>query len=269
VYTRTPGETVHGGPYTIRAVLNPSRVLSNYVITYHTANFTITPATPTVTVSDAGGTYNGSAFPATGTVRGVNGAPTGTLEGVGLSFTYYLGSTSGTNLGPSAPSRPGTYTVVAIFAGSADYNRASAQTTFTIRQPATTVANPPPVIHTTPPVGPVGLPGQITPACGTGAPPVVVSTCGTGTSDTTDPSTVPDPTIGTDTTTDSGQLDYNTYWSLVQSYEQQLENGDALTSPDTTDYSTYWADVAAQQVAEQDVGVTLPSVTQDYNDYCA
>ncbi|MFV8394124.1 beta strand repeat-containing protein, partial [Flavobacterium sp. LB2P6] len=41
-YSRTAGETVLGGPYTISAVLSPAGVLSNYDITYNTALFTIT-----------------------------------------------------------------------------------------------------------------------------------------------------------------------------------------------------------------------------------
>ena len=41
-YSRTAGETVAGGPYTISATLSPAGVLSNYSITYNTASFTIT-----------------------------------------------------------------------------------------------------------------------------------------------------------------------------------------------------------------------------------
>jgi hypothetical protein len=45
-YSRAAGETVAGGPYTISATLAPAGVLGNYDITYNTASFTITPATP-------------------------------------------------------------------------------------------------------------------------------------------------------------------------------------------------------------------------------
>jgi hypothetical protein len=48
-FSRTAGETVAGGPYTIGAVLSPTAVLSNYNITYNTAPFTITKAAPVVT----------------------------------------------------------------------------------------------------------------------------------------------------------------------------------------------------------------------------
>jgi hypothetical protein len=40
-YSRTAGETVAGGPYSITAVLSPAAVLNNYTITYNTAAFTI------------------------------------------------------------------------------------------------------------------------------------------------------------------------------------------------------------------------------------
>jgi hypothetical protein len=40
-YSRTPGETIEGSPYTISAVLSPAGVLSNYTITYNTAYFYI------------------------------------------------------------------------------------------------------------------------------------------------------------------------------------------------------------------------------------
>ncbi len=103
----------------------------------------VAQATPTVTVSDAGGTYNGSAFAATdavaGVVSGVDTTPAASLEGVTPSLTYYSGtSTTGTALS-GAPTSVGTYAVLASFAGSADYTSASASTTFTII-PATTIA---------------------------------------------------------------------------------------------------------------------------------
>ena len=74
--------------------------------------FTIGVATPHF--GDAGGTYNGGAFPAT--VTGVTGTAATTLEGVGLACTYYVGTGSGgTGLGSTAPTSAGTYTVVATF----------------------------------------------------------------------------------------------------------------------------------------------------------
>ncbi len=84
--------------------------------------FMIAKATPTLTVTDAGGTYNGTAFPATWTLNGVTN---GSLEDVTPTLTYYVGmGTGGTDLGSTAPSSAGTYTVVAKFAGSPDYGAA-------------------------------------------------------------------------------------------------------------------------------------------------
>ncbi len=80
------------------------------------------PATPNVSVTDSGGTYNGSAYAAT----------TASLEGVTPTLTYYSGtSATGTALS-GAPTTVGTYTVLASFAGSTDYTSGTASTTFTI-----------------------------------------------------------------------------------------------------------------------------------------
>src|SRR4029077_1894479 len=62
-YSRTAGETVAGGPYTISAALSPAAVLSNYSITYNTALFTTDPKAASVTPNAASKTY-GNASPA-------------------------------------------------------------------------------------------------------------------------------------------------------------------------------------------------------------
>ncbi len=97
---------------------------------------TVTAATPSVTVSDAGGVFNGGPFAATTTVAGVDNTPGSSLEGVPLTRTYYAGLTAtGTPLS-GAPSDAGTYTAVASFPGSNDYATATDSTTFVI-SPAT------------------------------------------------------------------------------------------------------------------------------------
>ena len=99
--------------------------------------FTITKASPLVTVVDAGGTYTGTAFPAlvkvAGVVAGVDTTPSLSLEGITPTVSYYAGSTAtGTPLA-AVPSVAGAYTVVAAFAGSTDYAAAaSSPATFTI-----------------------------------------------------------------------------------------------------------------------------------------
>ena len=105
--------------------------------------FVISQATPTVAVTD-GGTYNGHAFAATATVAGVvpglDSNPSGALEGVPVTLTYYAGSTELSG----APVNAGTYTVVASFAGSTDYSAASGSSTFVISAAgtSTTLAGP-------------------------------------------------------------------------------------------------------------------------------
>ncbi len=94
----------------------------------------ITQATPLVTVTDAGGQFTGSAFPATATVTGVTGVAGSTLEGLSPTLLYYSGSTATGTASTTAPSAVGTYTVVGSFAGSGDYAAAnSSPVVFNIR----------------------------------------------------------------------------------------------------------------------------------------
>jgi hypothetical protein len=102
--------------------------------------FAIGQATPTVTVTDPGGTYNGHSFAATasvaGVVSGVDTTPASSLESVTPTLTYYAGTTAGGTAMTGVPTAAGSYTVVAFFAGSADYKAAqSTPLTFTISQP--------------------------------------------------------------------------------------------------------------------------------------
>ena len=93
-----------------------------------------------MSVTDAGGTYNGAPFPATATVAGVGGSGGSSLEGVSLSLAYYSGTyTSASQLAGLTPLRPrpsqaGSYTVAASFAGSTDYASATELADFTISQ---------------------------------------------------------------------------------------------------------------------------------------
>jgi hypothetical protein len=95
---------------------------------------TVTQAVPTVTVTDAGGTYNGNPFPATATAVGVDGT---TPVAGSFTYAYYTGSSAAGTPSATAPTNAGTYTVVATFTSSdPTYTNGSAQTTFTI-SPAT------------------------------------------------------------------------------------------------------------------------------------
>src|SRR5207245_1883915 len=69
-YSRTAGDTVAGGSYTISATLSPAGVLGNYAITSNTASFTITTKTASVTPNAASKTYGAADPTLTGTLSG-------------------------------------------------------------------------------------------------------------------------------------------------------------------------------------------------------
>ena len=89
-YSRTAGETVAGGPYTIGATLSPAAALDNYNVTYNTASFSITEASASVSPNAASKTY-GAADPAlTGTLSGFLAA-----DGVTAAYSRTAGQTVG------------------------------------------------------------------------------------------------------------------------------------------------------------------------------
>lgn len=104
-------------------------------------------ATPEVSVSDIGGVYDGSAFPAVASVAGVAGVNATTLEGVAPTLDYQRLDASGqvvANLNAQAPTSAGSYRVTATFPGSASYTAAQASATFTIAPATPTVTWPTP-----------------------------------------------------------------------------------------------------------------------------
>ena len=93
-YTRTTGESVAGSPYVISVILSPASVLSNYDITYKTANFTINKANAICTVNGYTGTYDGAAHGGTGSCKGVDGTTVLAGLDLGASFTNVPGGTA-------------------------------------------------------------------------------------------------------------------------------------------------------------------------------
>jgi len=141
--TRAAGESVAGGPYAIRRGTLAAN--SNYSIHFTGNTLTVQPATPTVTVTAAGGIGNGSPEGVSAaTVTGPNGITVVAFGDPSLSYTYYAGAfTSAAQLAgqtplPAAPSVLGAYTVVAHWtntAGNPNYTNAdSAPFTFTIQK---------------------------------------------------------------------------------------------------------------------------------------
>ena len=117
------------GSYTVVASFAGS---TDYGSATSSASFTITKPTPMVQVNDGGGTFNNSPFSASVSVAGVIGSFAGSLEGVAPSLTYFAGSSINGTLLTAAPSSAGSYTVVALFAGSTDYSIATSSASFTI-----------------------------------------------------------------------------------------------------------------------------------------
>jgi len=95
-YSRAPGESIAGSPYTISATLSPTGALGNYNITYNTADFTITGASATVTLSNLSYTYDGTPKSAIATTNPL---------GLTVDITYDGSST--------LPTDAGSYAVVA------------------------------------------------------------------------------------------------------------------------------------------------------------
>jgi hypothetical protein len=134
----TPSATAptNAGTYTVVATFTSND--PNYASGTAQTIFTISPAAPTLTVSD-GGTYNGNPFPANATAVGIDG--TTPVPG-SFTFAYYVGSSASGTPSATAPTNAGTYTVLASFtSGDSNYSNGTAQTTFTISPAATTTSN--------------------------------------------------------------------------------------------------------------------------------
>ncbi len=132
--TALSGAPSAAGTYSVVASFAGS---TDYTSTSLSTSFSIAKGTPTVTVSDNGGTANGStAFSATATVAGMGSesTPASSLEGIKPTLQYYTGtSASGNDWSTAAPKTAGTYTVLATFPGSTDYLAASSiPHTFTV-----------------------------------------------------------------------------------------------------------------------------------------
>ena len=141
-YTTAAGTYLDAGASrTLSATFTPQDSV-DYAVINPTTKITVLQATPTLALSDPGGVFNGSAYPASVSITGSgeSNSPAASLGGVKPTLNYYDGSnTSGTSLGGTAPAAVGTYTVEAAYAGSADYvGVRSAPVTFTIKPASAT-----------------------------------------------------------------------------------------------------------------------------------
>ena len=115
-YNGSTDNPVNAGTYTVVATFNGTAI---YEAATATRTFVIRKAMPTVTVNGGTFTYNGQPHPATGSVTGIGEAPIGTP-----TFAY--------DGGAALPVTVGTYEVVATYAGSANYEPATATTAIAI-----------------------------------------------------------------------------------------------------------------------------------------
>jgi hypothetical protein len=132
--TPLPAAPKDAGTYTVVAHFNAT---ANYTAADSAAKtVTVSKATPSVSVSWAGWTFDGTAHQATGLISGV-GSPAANLGNP--DFAYYSGSTATGSPLPGAPMNAGTYTVKASFAGNGNYNPGSMTKTITIDKAELTV----------------------------------------------------------------------------------------------------------------------------------
>jgi hypothetical protein len=108
------------GTYSVTATYNGD---ANHTGSIGSASFNIGKATPTVNVTGGTFAYNGQPHPATGSVVGVNNTNLGTPT---ITYTAVTGDVV------PVPVNVGTYSVLASFAGNANYNAASATATIVI-----------------------------------------------------------------------------------------------------------------------------------------
>ena len=95
------------------------------------ATFSITLASSTTTVSDAGGVYTGSAFPASAAATGAGGLN----DTSSADFTFdYVNTDTSADLHAVAPTNVGHYSVTATYHGDRDHSisTSSPATTFSI-----------------------------------------------------------------------------------------------------------------------------------------
>ncbi|HEY7170426.1 MAG TPA: Ig-like domain repeat protein [Vicinamibacterales bacterium] len=129
-YTPPAGSVLNVGSYQLTAAFTPADPL-NYTTASISATLSVSKVSPTISVTGGSFTFDGTAHVATGSVTGIGGAPLGPL-----TFTY--------NGGSSAPVNAGTYTVVASFAGDADYSAVSSSAMITIAKASPALSWPAP-----------------------------------------------------------------------------------------------------------------------------
>ncbi len=135
-YTTAAGTLLNVGNGQMEAITFTPNDTTDFNTVSTTVAVNVAPFTPAVTVNDAGGIYNGSAFPATGTVTGIAGVDLDTPTNP--TFLYYLATdTSFANPLGAAPKDAGNYVAVCLYAANGNYAVGAAKTNFSITPAAT------------------------------------------------------------------------------------------------------------------------------------
>jgi CSLREA domain-containing protein len=123
----------NAGSYTVTAIYNGD---ANHTGSSGTVTFTIYQATPTISVVDGGGVFNGSPYGASGTVTGVNGTNLGSPY-----YEYFLASdTSFSSPSTTAPTAAGSYVAIGFSPYNANYVQVGQAAYFSITPAKPTVA---------------------------------------------------------------------------------------------------------------------------------
>ena len=126
-YTYTPGGATvptNANTYAVNAAFTPGDT-TDYASASGSGSIIINAATPTLTVTCAGGAYNASPYSCTGSATGTNG-----VTAVAGTFAYSYTGAGGTTYGPNAiaPTNAGSYSALGTFTSS-DNNYVSGGTT--------------------------------------------------------------------------------------------------------------------------------------------
>ena len=135
-YTTAVGTLLNLGNGQTEAITFTPTDTKDYTPIHSTVTVNVLPITPTVTVADSGGIYNGLPFRATGTATGVGGVNLATPTNP--TFLYYLASdTKFAHPLAGAPIDAGNYVAVCLYSASGNYGVGAAKRSFSITPAAT------------------------------------------------------------------------------------------------------------------------------------
>ena len=176
-YSPAAGTILNAGSGQVISVTFTPQDTTYYSTASTTTTLTVTKASPILKVTDSGGEFDGTPFPASvkiaGAVSGVDNTPAASLGNLNPTLSYFEGSSnSGVNLGSTPPTAAGTYSVIASFPGNADYSAVqTTPITFSISRANTQVVLVPQLVYKKKKVVSIGLKAEIEPVTPGGSLP--------------------------------------------------------------------------------------------------